>query len=60
MSVSREDKDGAERWWKSLFCHGQKPALAQASRISLPGPHNSNKKTALNIDIGGRIAISEM
>ena len=31
MSVRREDKDGAERWWKSLFCHGQKPALAQGS-----------------------------
>jgi hypothetical protein len=23
MSVRLEDKDGEERWWKSLFCHGQ-------------------------------------
>jgi hypothetical protein len=29
MIVRVEDKDGAERWWKSLFCHGQNPALTQ-------------------------------
>jgi hypothetical protein len=28
MSLDLEDKDGAERWWKFLFCHGQNPALA--------------------------------
>jgi hypothetical protein len=31
MSVRREDKDGEERWWKSLFRHGQRSALAQES-----------------------------
>ena len=38
MSVRREDEDAAERWWKSLFCHGQRLAT-----------HNFYKETALKI-----------
>jgi hypothetical protein len=44
MSVRREDNDG--RWWKSLFRHGQRPALAQESPCQ---DHTIHKETACSV-----------
>ncbi len=46
MSVRRKDKDGAECWCKSLFCHWQKPKDLRAVKNELEikkGSLNKNK-----------------